>query len=45
MLKSKCAEVDIKSQEALFSLLYNVTAQRGEQNGLGYRYTECNKLC
>ena len=44
MLKSKCAEVDIKSQDALFPLLYNVTTQRGEQYGLGYRHTERNKL-
>lgn len=33
-----------KSQELIFSLLYNVATQRGEQYGLGYRHTECNKL-
>ena len=36
--------MSIKSQELLFSLPYNVTTQRGELYGLGYRYTECNKL-
>ena len=36
--------MSIKSQELLFPLPYNVTTQRGGKYGLGYRYTECNKL-
>ena len=36
--------MSINSQELIFPSLYTVTKQRGEQYGLGYRHTECNKL-